>query len=172
MSEVELTENPPVIDVSLEKYPRSWYEHQDLVGFGAAALSGTIAYFQERYFPVGNLVEHLGGIALLTSGHYFDHQSTKQGFIAKDEAVSAGLEPVLKETNPLLGDPASLDEYTTASKKKNLLLVESALLMISVVIPPFGYAIGASRYAAVANNRRVVKRIKYAAELASVESTG
>ncbi|MGD0284734.1 MAG: hypothetical protein ABSB12_04040 [Candidatus Saccharimonadales bacterium] len=138
---------------------RHWIDVFTIPRVGAACIAFVGVYAQEKYLPIGNLVEHLGSTVIYCSSAIADMSSTKQGFIANDTANTLGWDPHVRDINPHLRNVTNFTEYQQAIKQKIVIAEESAMVAAAVLIPPLGVSVGVVRHMAAFNNRRQLKRI-------------
>jgi hypothetical protein len=143
---------------SQEELSLRWYENIPAATVGASAVTCTLAYFQEKYLPLGSLVEHLGALGVYCGSVWADTATTRRGFEIQQEANEAGLSIPIKEHNAHFGNPTSLDEYLAATRRPTIRLLETVGVLLGATVPPLGFGLGAARYTAAANNSRKNKR--------------
>lgn len=148
------------IEQAYEEMPRKFYEVSHKVHI---ALAIGIGYLLT--YVIGTDVDiatrAAGGAAFLI-GALADRLSTIKAFNAMNEAESLGMVPISSESNILLGNVHTAEEFKNSPR---VLAIDTIAMALSVSSPGFGIAAGLAKVQAAVNNTRVANRMERAIEI-------
>lgn len=152
---------------ALEEMPHRWYEKGQVNAFIPAWLGGLAAGYAYHFHApeVNTWLERVGGAGMAITTAYLDRKSTRDIIGTIEEARREGIVPTYEESNPLIGDVKTVEEYQKKAQSPKIMALEGLFVVSSGLSSIAAFPLSAIRGVAALNNHRKEMRVQRAIEI-------
>lgn len=157
--------SPTSQDIALQEVPEAWFEQGPFRAFIPAWLGGLVAGYTLKYSGIDPhpYVEAATSVAVAAGASLLDRKSSRDLLDSMETAREIGIHYDYTETNELVGDVRTREDFIRSTRSAKILGLEGVFLAGSAYLGwPFAAPVAAIRGIAAANNRRKIRRIDVA----------